>query len=504
MLINRRKSFIFCICSLFFIIFSLTVAFFLQKCNEKKYNEANNYFEKENYYLASEIYSQLGNYKDSIKLAEQMKILNKKSESYSKAQKLLEENKYSEAITCFQKIITYKDSSDKLKYSKYYLGIEYFNSGEYEDAKKIFVDLGDYSDSALYLAQIEIKTLENSQETLYQKANSYFKENNYTDALALYEEILDYKNSNELILECKKQLKRQSHNNIMASGLKNSITITKDKTIETAGLNNFSQLNVDNWKNIVSIDIYGSLTIGLQENGQAKIAGTYDGKNITNLKNWFNLIDVAVGEQFVVGLKEDNTVVADGHPSDGQLEVNNWKDVVAIDASSRFTVGLTKNKELLFAGIDNGQAKDFEIHKDEWKDVVNISASGGEKGMKGTGHTVGLKSDGTLVAVGDNSYGQCDFSDTEKWSEIVKITTGEWYTVGLKSNGTVVMTGKNFKRHKYIDEEILKAHDNIVDIAAGGGQTILLTEDGEIICFGFDDEGKDQLNGFKEAMTPKY
>lgn len=502
---NRKKSFIFCICSLFFIIVSLMVAFLLQKSNEEKYNEANNYFKKGNYSLASEIYLRLGNYKDSTELTKQMKILSEQSEIYLKAQSLLTEKKYEEAIVNFEKINVYKDSSEKLKVAKYNLGIEYFNKGEYENAKKLFVEVGDYLESNFYLAQIEVKTLEKSQEILYKKADLYFQENNYKDALDLYEEIADYKNSNELISECKKQLKRQSHNNIMASGLRNSIVITKSKTIKAAGLNTFSQLNVANWENIVSVDLYGSLTIGLQENGNVKVTGTYDKNKITNLDDWCEIIDVAAGEQFVVGLEENTgRVKAIGHSSDGQLKVDDWEDIIAIDAGSSFTVGLTANKELKFAGLDNGQEESFKRSKDKWKDVVNISAGGGEKNMKGTGHTVGLKSDGTLVAVGDNSYGQCDFSDTEKWSDIVKVATGEWYTVGLKSNGTVVMTGENFPKHKYIDEEILQEHADIVDISAGGGQTMLLTDEGEIICFGFDDEGKDQLNGFKGAMIPKY
>ena len=42
-----------------------------------------------------------------------------------------------------------------------------------------------------------------------------------------------------------------------------------------------------------------------------------------------------------------------------------------------------------------------------WKDIVAVSA--------GSRHTVGLKSDGTVVAVGFNIYGQCDVSD---WTDI--------------------------------------------------------------------------------------
>ncbi|MDR1238280.1 MAG: hypothetical protein LBK28_08555 [Propionibacteriaceae bacterium] len=35
-----------------------------------------------------------------------------------------------------------------------------------------------------------------------------------------------------------------------------------------------------------------------------------------------------------------------------------------------------------------------------WRDIVAIAA--------GCTHTIGLKSDGTVVAVGGNEYGQCD------------------------------------------------------------------------------------------------
>ena len=45
----------------------------------------------------------------------------------------------------------------------------------------------------------------------------------------------------------------------------------------------------------------------------------------------------------------------------------------------------------------------------EWTDIVAVSAGKWD-------HTVGLKSDGTVVAVGDNYYGQCDVSG---WKNIM-------------------------------------------------------------------------------------
>ncbi|MDD3066107.1 MAG: hypothetical protein PHI20_06835, partial [Endomicrobiaceae bacterium] len=67
-----------------------------------------------------------------------------------------------------------------------------------------------------------------------------------------------------------------------------------------------------------------------------------------------------------------------------------------------------------------------------WKDVVAVSAN--------IFHTVGLKKDGTVVAVGDNQYGQCDVSD---WKDIIAISAGDLHTVGLKKDGTVTAAGNN-------------------------------------------------------------
>ena len=69
---------------------------------------------------------------------------------------------------------------------------------------------------------------------------------------------------------------------------------------------------------------------------------------------------------------------------------------------------------------------------DDWRDIIAISA--------GASHTVGLHSDGTVVAVGPDKYKQCD---TDNWSDIIAITTKGWHTIGLRSDGTVVTIGFN-------------------------------------------------------------
>lgn len=53
----------------------------------------------------------------------------------------------------------------------------------------------------------------------------------------------------------------------------------------------------------------------------------------------------------------------------------------------------------------------------------------------GDHHTIGVRSDGTVAAVGWNEYGQSNVSD---WTDITAVSGGCYHTVGLKSDGTVV------------------------------------------------------------------
>ena len=100
----------------------------------------------------------------------------------------------------------------------------------------------------------------------------------------------------------------------------------------------------------------------------------------------------------------------------------------------------------------------------------------------GAKHLVGLKSDGTVVAVGTNTLGQCDVGD---WIDIVQVSAGYYYTVGLRSDGTVVAVGSNSH-----GQSNLGRWTDIVQIAAGPNHVVGLKSDGTVVVKGGNEYGQ--------------
>ena len=117
-----------------------------------------------------------------------------------------------------------------------------------------------------------------------------------------------------------------------------------------------------------------------------------------------------------------------------------------------------------------GDYTDLELRPILWKwsDIVAVSC--------GDSHTVGLKSDGTVLAVGNNEDGQCN---VKNWSDIKEIECGSNRTVGLKSDGTVVATGNN----EYGACNVANLTD-VVAIACGYYQTAALKSNGKVKLVG--------------------
>ena len=103
-------------------------------------------------------------------------------------------------------------------------------------------------------------------------------------------------------------------------------------------------------------------------------------------------------------------------------------------------------------------------------------------------HTVGLKQDGTVLATGDNSRGQCDVSN---WTDIIQVAAGAMHTVGLRLDGTVVAVGDNT-----FGECEVSGWSDVTAVAANTCGTFGLRRDGTVLATG---TFRDAVSGWRDA-----
>ena len=135
--------------------------------------------------------------------------------------------------------------------------------------------------------------------------------------------------------------------------------------------------------------------------------------------------------------------------------------------------------------VGNNKYGQREVFTWDWRDTVAISAGGY--------HTIGLKADGTVIATGENDDGQCDVFD---WTDIVAISAGYYHTVGLKADGTVVAVGDD----QYGRCDVSDWTD-IVAICAGAYYTVGLKADGTVLAVGDNTYGQCDVTDWTDIVA---
>ena len=92
-------------------------------------------------------------------------------------------------------------------------------------------------------------------------------------------------------------------------------------------------------------------------------------------------------------------------------------------------------------------------------------------------HTAGLTANGTAVAAGRNTEGQCDVS---AWSDLIAIDCGAYHTAALRRDGTVVATGRGTEGQCDVS-----GWTNVTAIACTDYNTLGLLADGSIVSTGY-------------------
>ena len=177
-----------------------------------------------------------------------------------------------------------------------------------------------------------------------------------------------------------------------------------------------------------------------------------------------NTAPVVAQGQVTPMVAADTAVSTGRYYSPPEFEVGDWTDIIQVAAGVGHTVGLKSDGTVVAVGYNEYGC----CNAGGWTDITQVAA--------GWSHTVGLKSDGTVVAVGDNYYGQCNVGG---WAGINQTTAGWSHTVGLKSDGTVIAVGLNDGR-----ECDVGSWAGITQVAAAESHTVGLKADGTVVVVG--------------------
>lgn len=284
----------------------------------------------------------------------------------------------------------------------------------------------------------------------------------------------------------------------VAAGGLHSVALKEDGTVVAWGSDNYGEATVPNGLSDVMAVAAGGYyyyegdgkfasgghTVALKSDGTVVVWGSnqWGQRNVPAQLN--DVVAIAAGSNHTVALRKDGTIVAWGGNQYGQTNVpEGLTGIVAIAAGRSHTVVL-KNDGTVVAWGGNGHGQ-TDI-PEGLQNVIGVAAGGytysqdkqGGQNIYTGDYTVALKSDGTIVAWGDNSYGQ--IAIPAGLTDVKSVVAGTYHMIALKSNGTAVALGGN----SFGQTNVFSGLTGIVDIADGATHTLALKDDGTVVAWG--------------------
>lgn len=308
---------------------------------------------------------------------------------------------------------------------------------------------------------------------------------------------------------------------VVSGGRGHSLVVCRDGTTSACGINEDGQLSYN------STDSYRFSPVQvLYQDGSGAPATLRD------------VVAVAAGYGHSLFLRADGTVWAAGDNEYGQLGDTTTTDRrVAVQVRKPDGTPLTGIRSIaagyyhsLFLSTDGTVWAVGENHFGQLgigtsggyrKECVKVKGPGGTDTLRniiaisaGGEHSLFLTQEGTVWAVGSNSYGelgdgtfrskatpvQVIRSDSSPLDNVVSISAGDDHSLFLRRDGTVWATGRNYYGQlgigvmgladRNVAVQVMKADStpltDVVAIAAGGEHSLFLRRDGTVWAVGYN------------------
>ena len=334
----------------------------------------------------------------------------------------------------------------------------------------------------------------------YSQAEAWEDDGQLGRAAIAFGKLGDYRDARERSLAIWEKI--TPRNTVACWGQKGIAAIMTDGTV-MAGNKNELYNSAYGWENITSISSSSHPSffgMGLKTDGT--VAVNQSVSKLSNVSKWTDIVAVERDYGYsghIVGLKTNGTVVAAGDNAFGQCDVSDWTDIISVTCHSFYGSIPNRNANYMYSCTFGLKCDGTVVvtgdpwcDLSDWTDIVALSIS--------NFHVVGLKPDGTVVAVGYQPDTEGILSaryELSGWQDIIAIDTTDYSTFGLKSDGTMVVAG-----NPYIFRDMdVSDWTDIVAFDATGGTTVGLKSDGTMVAVGTNQGGNCEVSGWQDIVA---
>jgi alpha-tubulin suppressor-like RCC1 family protein len=266
----------------------------------------------------------------------------------------------------------------------------------------------------------------------------------------------------------------------IATGTHRSLALRDDGTVVAWGDTDNGMMKVPaNLRNVTAIAAGHWHNLALTKNGTVVAWGNiYHGDWLVP-PDLNGVVAIAAGTEHSLALKKGGSVVTWGSCGEGQCAVpKRLENYLAVAAGPWRSVVLKSDGTI--------QTFNLEEHYGTGQNLTGIVAI-----SAGYAHVLALRKNGTVVAWGDNTYGQCDVP--EGLDHVRAISAGYWHNLAIKDDGTVVAWGGKSIESLVKDYDQFSVPPNLTDItaiSAGELHNLALKQDGTIVAWGSNESGE--------------